>query len=75
MIKSWNVENVETAQRDVSVMLFFPVTTPPHCTAYQCLHLPFRRLLNADCRFMEKVRLGDSRKESCHAHRSIQHLP
>ena len=28
MIKSWNVENVETAQRDVSIILSFPVTTP-----------------------------------------------
>lgn len=27
MIKSWNVENVETAQRDVSMILSFPVTT------------------------------------------------
>ena len=27
MIKSWNVENVETAQRDVSIMLSLPVTT------------------------------------------------
>lgn len=30
MIKSWNVENVETAQRDVSIMLsFLSHNSPP----------------------------------------------
>lgn len=32
MIKSWNVENVETAQRDVSIMLSFLSHNSPSVT-------------------------------------------
>lgn len=57
MIKSWNVENVETAQRDVSIMLSFLL---PICTVYQCLHL----LRNTDSRFYGESAFGRLKKRT-----------